>query len=122
MPNHSVVRGGSFGTVAGLCRCASRLDSPGDAQRADVGFRCVYGPDLGEIGRQLLNNQQTEEAISVLERAMIVSPHHAGILFNAATAHQIAGNTTRAIELWEALLRIWPEDHDARERLEICRG
>jgi tetratricopeptide (TPR) repeat protein len=122
MPGHSTVRGGSFSTMSGLCRCASRLDSPGNARRPDVGFRCVYAPDLGYQGRDLLNSGRTEEAIPVLEKAMVVSPHHAGILFNAATAYQLVGNKTRAIELWETLLRIWPDDHDARERLELCRG
>ncbi len=122
MPSHSTVRGGSFTTVTGLCRCASRLDAPGDAKRPDLGFRCVYAPDLGDIGMALLNSRQTEKAIPVLEKAMLVSPHHAGILFNAATAHQILRNKTRAIELWQTLLQIWPNDIDARERLAVCRS
>ena len=120
-PNTSTVRGGSFGTVRGLCRCASRIPVAGDATIPDVGFRCVYAPDPNAIGRELMQGEDTQEALRHFRKALELSPAHAGILFNAAYCYQRAEQYPRALELWKKLVEIWPDDQDARHMLEVCR-
>src|SRR4030042_7015693 len=45
VPTESTVRGGSYQTVTGLCRCASRLNTSQKMAAPWLGFRCVYSPD-----------------------------------------------------------------------------
>jgi|GEM_PF-4506255 len=120
-PNQSSVRGGGFETLRGYCRCSSRLPVPGDALLPYVGFRCVYAPDPNETGMQLLKKGRFNEAIRHFEKALQLSPVHAGILFNAAYCYQSAKQFKPAIELWEKLLESWPDDADASQMLQQCR-
>jgi formylglycine-generating enzyme required for sulfatase activity len=121
LPNSSTVRGGSFGTVRGLCRCASRIELTGNAAMPDVGFRCVYAPDPDEIGKRLLERGDSQGALPHFEKALKLAPAHAGVLFNAAYCFQSAGQYKRAIELWQQLVDLWPNDQDAITLLRECR-
>jgi len=121
MPGNSTVRGGSFQTVAGLCRCASRLDSPQDMAASWLGFRCVYSPNPSDVGTQHLESGNLDEAIGQFDLALALSPTHPANSFNAAVAFRQAGRFDEAIEIWQRMLDSWPNDPDARAELQRCQ-
>jgi formylglycine-generating enzyme required for sulfatase activity len=121
LTNMSSVRGGSFDTVRGLCRCASRIEMAGDDRMPNVGFRCVYAQDPNQMGLPFFNSGETDKALRYFKKALILSPAHAGILYNAAYCFQSVGEYQRAIQLWQQLIDLWPNDRDAVEMLEQCK-
>jgi formylglycine-generating enzyme required for sulfatase activity/ankyrin repeat protein len=120
-PHFSSVRGGSFRTIGGLCRCASRIAVTGDAATPDLGFRCVYAPDPNETVISLMNQGDARGALPYVKKALNLSPAHAGILFNAAYCFQSAGEYQQALQLWQQLVDLWPNDQDAIRLLQECK-
>lgn len=121
VPAHSVVRGGSYQTVAGLCRCASRLNAAQTMAASSIGFRCVYSidPDVG--ARKMMESGSLQAAVEGYRAALAVSPTHPSVSFNAGVAFRYAGLFDEAAEVWQRLLESWPDDGDARAELDRCR-
>lgn len=121
IPSESVIRGGGFRTVRGLCRCASRASLAAGGKLPDVGFRCVYGPDPSAKALELVNQENFQSAIPHIEKALTASPVHAGILYNAAVCYFKTGQTQKAIEHLETIMEHWPDDSEAEQFLDYCR-
>jgi formylglycine-generating enzyme required for sulfatase activity len=121
MPTNATVRGGSYQTVAGLCRCASRLNAEQTMRAPWLGFRCVYSPDPSEQATRHLESGELEKAIEVFAVALAMSPTHPSVSFNAAVAYRRAGRFDEAIQVWERLLKSWPDDSDARVQMQRCQ-
>lgn len=120
MPSNSTVRGGSYQTIGGLCRCASRLNADQASEGPCLGFRCVYSPDPAEDAAQHLQAGNLEKAIDVFATVLSMSPTHPSVSFNAAVAYRRAGQFEQAIEIWKRVLDSWPDDYDARSEMQRC--
>lgn len=91
-------------------------------QRADVlaDYAQSWSNELGE-GRPL-----PEEFVAVMRRILAIDAGHADALWFVGLAEAAAGNTARAIELWERLVQRLPADspegREVRARLERLRA
>ncbi len=79
-----------------------------------------WSNELGE-GRPL-----PEEFVAVMRRILAIDAGHADALWFVGLAEAAAGNTARAIELWERLVQRLPADspegREVRARLERLRA
>jgi tetratricopeptide (TPR) repeat protein len=121
VPSHSTIRGGSYCAVAGLCRCASRLSESPAASLPWLGFRCVYSPDPAIQAEEQFASGDVKTAVNTFRVLVTMSPTHYDVAFNAAHVFRLAGLFDEAIEIWQRLLRSWPDDADAQVELDRCR-
>ncbi len=88
----------------------------GGMARADEDAKTLY-----QRGTALFALHKYGDAAAAYEQAFVLRPD-AAILYNAAQAHRLAGNKPRAVELYESLLRLYPDQRvDRREIAERIR-
>jgi tetratricopeptide (TPR) repeat protein len=71
-----------------------------------------------EHGTALFALHRFGEAAVLFEKAFELRPDPV-LLYNAAQAHRLAGNKTRALELYESLLRLYPDAKRARSEIQM---
>lgn len=73
------------------------------------------------LGRLYYNNNQIDEAISVLETSRLVLAQDSNILYVLGLAYQKKGNIDEAKKLIEKVLEMNPENEEVKKKLEELR-
>jgi len=66
-----------------------------------------YLPALVNLGHNLLENKESEEALQTYNRVLTISPGHKVALYNSALATHITGDTDQAIQAWKRYLNAY---------------
>lgn len=101
-----------------LVAAALALTAPGPAAAQDSKAEAAQRFKEGE---KAFKRHEYAAAAKAFEEAHAIAPHPAA-LFNAATAHQKAGDLVRAANLCARYLRDAPEDDSRREKANVLIG
>ncbi len=63
------------------------------------------------------NDQRRSEAVFHFEQAVLLNPNEIGFLKNLASVYEVLGRIGEAIQLFETILKRWPNDEEALKKL-----
>jgi spermidine synthase len=118
-PNNAVAQNG----LADALAQAGRLDEALPLARRAVGLEPDNGMILDTLGWILFLQEQTDEALSVLQQSDRFLPNHPIVLYHLGAAHLAAGHTAIGRETLERALglsRDFPGADEARRLLEAA--
>lgn len=84
--------------------------SLGDTEMEQLSYRKAvqadpdYLPALVNLGHNLLENKESEEALQTYNRVLAIAPDHQVALYNRALAISLTGNSGQAINAWKKYL------------------
>ncbi len=82
----------------------------------------VYLPALVNLGHNLLENKESEEALQTYKRVLAIAPGHKVALYNSALATHITGNSDQAISAWKRYLSVYRSGKWAQRAVQHLNG
>jgi len=97
----------------------------GDLARAEDDFRRTIGLGLRQLGNLAISEQQFDQATALLDEAAKLSPEDSALQVEDAIAWFRKGNTNKASEMIQSVLRAHPDNaraHNVLGRLYLFNG
>ena len=76
---------------------------------------------LFQLGRLYFNANRVDDAILQFQAVTILMPNHSNAHYSLGVAYQKKGQTSKAIQEFEKVLELNPENQDVQEKLEQLR-